>query len=343
MPRTGACSTRTTTFRWSGIATHASRGGRPPDAHTQYSRALSVRTAGRAGRATARDYAGRRRTRHRMLSTRAAKPTTLRGASRAASPAATARLSHTLPITASLRNLPSLSPEEWPSGYVPSHVARIPLSGATTTSQPAWGPALAATFLDAGTDEPRHPASLARSRARLSRAPRVRREVSFVADEVQVGHGRSWRAPVGVRSLGIEPDFVTVGKPMGNGYPVAAVITRRDLIERFAFAGVCSAPLEAHPVAARAALAVLDAIQDERPGEPTVNVSGSCCARESSPSATDAIRDVRGSPACSSASSSTSRTCARAAVEAMRRDGVLVGRTGPRDDTLKIRPPLGIR
>ena len=56
----------------------------------------------------------------------------------------------------------------------------------------------------------------------------------WIADEVQGGHGRTGEAMWSFARFGIEPDFVTLGKPMGNGQPVGAVITRRELVERFA-------------------------------------------------------------------------------------------------------------
>ncbi len=64
--------------------------------------------------------------------------------------------------------------------------------------------------------------------------------------------------------LGIEPDIVTLGKPMGNGHPVAAVITRRDLAERFSPEGEFFSTFGGNPVAMAAALAVLEVIDDER-------------------------------------------------------------------------------
>ena len=63
---------------------------------------------------------------------------------------------------------------------------------------------------------------------------------------------------------GIEPDFVTLGKPMGNGHPVAAVITRREIAARFADETVFFSTFGGNPVSAAAALAVLDVIEDER-------------------------------------------------------------------------------
>ncbi len=66
------------------------------------------------------------------------------------------------------------------------------------------------------------------------------------------------------RGHGITPDIVTLGKPMGNGYPVAAVITRREIVDRFPFARTVFSTFGGNPVAAQAALAVLDVIEDER-------------------------------------------------------------------------------
>lgn len=232
----------------------------------------------------------------------------------------------------------SLSPEEWPAGYVPSHVARIPAPwsdddvAAGVERRP-----LAATFLDAGlTSDGILPVSPERAQA-LARATREAGGL-FVADEVQVGHGRSGEHLWAFAHLGIEPDFVTVGKPMGNGYPVAAVITRRDLIERFAFAGSVFSTFGGNPVAARAALAVLDVIEDERLVSHAKRV-GQLLRSRILAIGDPAIRDVRGFGLLIGVELDEPDR-ARAAVEAMRRDGVLVGRTGPRDDTVKVRPPL---
>src|SRR5581483_10639667 len=236
----------------------------------------------------------------------------------------------------------SLSPEEWPAGYVPSHVARIPARwsdddvAAAVQRRP-----LAATFLDAGlTSDGILPASPERAQS-LARATREAGGL-FVADEVQVGHGRSGEHLWAFAHLGIEPDFVTVGKPMGNGYPVAAVITRRDLIERFAFAGSVFSTFGGNPVAARAALAVLDVIEDERLVSHAKRV-GELLRSRILAIGHPAIRDVRGfglligvAPHRLDGRARPPRLVerdeperARATVEAMRRDGVLVGRTGP--------------
>ena len=86
----------------------------------------------------------------------------------------------------------------------------------------------------------------------------------FLADEVQSGFGRPART-CGVFDVhGVTPDIVTLGKPMGNGHPVAAVITRADLVDRFAHETEWFSTFGGNPVACEAALAVLDVIERER-------------------------------------------------------------------------------
>ena len=84
----------------------------------------------------------------------------------------------------------------------------------------------------------------------------------FVADEVQSGHGRTgelW----GFSRWGVTPDIVTLGKPMGNGHPVAAVITRGEIVDRFGASTTFFSTFGGNPVACAAALAVLDVLDEE--------------------------------------------------------------------------------
>ena len=64
----------------------------------------------------------------------------------------------------------------------------------------------------------------------------------WIADEVQAGHGRTGEAMWAFERFGVVPDFVTLGKPMGNGHPVAAVITRGEIVPRSPATPRCSAP-----------------------------------------------------------------------------------------------------
>jgi 4-aminobutyrate aminotransferase-like enzyme len=133
---------------------------------------------------------------------------------------------------------------------------------------------------------------------------------------------------------------VTLGKPMGNGYPVAAVLTRREIVEGFPFARRIFSTFGGNPVAAQAALAVLDVIRDERliphvkrVGELLHRRIGELQDRHA------AIVEVR-SLGLLIGVQLDSPGRASAVVDAMRDRGVLIGRTGPNNDVLKIRPPL---
>ena len=85
----------------------------------------------------------------------------------------------------------------------------------------------------------------------------------YVADEVQAGYGRMGDGLWSFEAAGIVPDIVTLGKPMGNGHPVAAVITRADIVDRFAAETEFFSTFGGNPVACAAAMAVLDVIEDE--------------------------------------------------------------------------------
>lgn len=86
----------------------------------------------------------------------------------------------------------------------------------------------------------------------------------WIADEVQAGHGRTGEAMWAFERFGVVPDFVTLGKPMGNGHPVAAVITRSEIVSDLAGHTTLFSTFGGNPVSAAAALAVLDVIEDER-------------------------------------------------------------------------------
>jgi 4-aminobutyrate aminotransferase-like enzyme/Ser/Thr protein kinase RdoA (MazF antagonist) len=85
----------------------------------------------------------------------------------------------------------------------------------------------------------------------------------IVADEVQYGLGRSGSHFWGFERRGVEPDIVTLGKPVGNGYPMGVVVANRALIE--AFQATCGffSTFGGNPVAAAAGLAVLEVLDDE--------------------------------------------------------------------------------
>ena len=85
----------------------------------------------------------------------------------------------------------------------------------------------------------------------------------YIADEVQSGFGRTGDAMWGFQRHGVLPDLVTMGKPMGNGYPVAGVAGRPDVLAEFGRTSRYFNTFGGNAVAAQAAMAVLDVIQSE--------------------------------------------------------------------------------
>jgi 4-aminobutyrate aminotransferase-like enzyme/Ser/Thr protein kinase RdoA (MazF antagonist) len=169
----------------------------------------------------------------------------------------------------------------------------------------------------------------------------------WIADEVQGGHGRTGAAMWSYQRLGIEPDIVTLGKPMGNGHPVAAVITRRDIAEHFSKTVDFFSTFGGNPVAMAAALAVLEVIDDERIVEHAAEVGEYLAGRlREVASHTPLIGEVRGVGLAIGVeivrpdTTEPDAAATKEIVEDMRRNGALIGTTGRSGNTLKIRPPL---
>jgi 4-aminobutyrate aminotransferase-like enzyme/Ser/Thr protein kinase RdoA (MazF antagonist) len=170
----------------------------------------------------------------------------------------------------------------------------------------------------------------------------------WIADEVQGGHGRTGSGLWSFERLGIVPDFVTLGKPMGNGHPVGAVITRREIAARFADETVFFSTFGGNQVSAAAALAVLDVLRDERVLERVVAAGDALQAGiRDVASRYPVIGDVRGvglAIGVEIVSDPSTRIPDRDATtvikERLKERGVLVGTTGRAGNILKIRPPL---
>ncbi len=85
----------------------------------------------------------------------------------------------------------------------------------------------------------------------------------FIADEVQAGFARTGSCMWGFQRHGLAPDIVTMGKPMGNGHPIAAMVSRPDIMERFGREARYFNTFGGNPVACAAAQATLAVIQEE--------------------------------------------------------------------------------
>ena len=173
----------------------------------------------------------------------------------------------------------------------------------------------------------------------------------FIADEVQAGFGRCGTHMWGYLAHGVAPDIVTLGKPVGSGYPLGVVITRRKILDDFVKASGFFSTFGGNPVACAAGMAVLDVIE----GEDLLSN-----AEETGEFLRQAIRelmprhaligDVRGRGLMIGVELVRDRSSLEPAAEEatrmldlMREEGVLIGRTGPLRNVLKIRPPLVFR
>lgn len=167
----------------------------------------------------------------------------------------------------------------------------------------------------------------------------------FVADEVQPGFARTGEAFWGFQRHGVVPDIVTMGKPMGNGYPVAGLAIGADLVEDFGRNARYFNTFGGNSVSCAAAQAVLQVIEDEglqenadRMGARLVSGLAALSQRHallSAPRGAGLMIGVEirrdGGP---------DRVAAAAIVNGLRREGVLVSSCGKDHNVLKIRPPL---
>ncbi len=172
----------------------------------------------------------------------------------------------------------------------------------------------------------------------------------FIADEVQPGFGRTGGHFWGFEADGLVPDIVTMGKPMGNGHPVSAVVVRRELVDDFGRKGDYFNTFGGNPVSCAAALAVLDVIEEEGLQQNALEVGGHIVEGLRQLAVDhECIGDVRGAGlflALELVSDREKRTpdgsLARSVVNGLRDRGVLTGVIGPDRNILKLRPPMVI-
>jgi 4-aminobutyrate aminotransferase-like enzyme len=169
-----------------------------------------------------------------------------------------------------------------------------------------------------------------------------------IADEVQAGFGRLGATMWGFDSLGVEPDLVSLGKPMGSGQPIAAVVANHQLIDRFGSRVRYFSTFAANGVSIAAAQATLDVIRDEDlAGQAETTGSYLMERLRELQSRHSSIGDVRGRGlfiGIDLVSDPDTRTPAGDyafdVVNAMRRRRVLTAAVGAGRNVLKIRPPM---
>ena len=170
----------------------------------------------------------------------------------------------------------------------------------------------------------------------------------YIADEVQSGFARTGSHMWGYQRHGLAPDIVTMGKPMGNGLPIAGLVARQDVLDDFGRKARYFNTFGGNPVCVAAATAVLDVLDaDGLPANAAATgaylkdaltrlAAGSAGARRRARRGAlpRRRRRSRRRPA------SPSGELASAIVNGMRERRVLISATGPQGSVLKIRPPL---
>jgi 4-aminobutyrate aminotransferase-like enzyme/Ser/Thr protein kinase RdoA (MazF antagonist) len=169
-----------------------------------------------------------------------------------------------------------------------------------------------------------------------------------IADEVQVGFGRVGSHWWAFETQGVVPDIVTMGKPIGDGHPMAAVVTTRDITDSFDNGMEYFNTFGGNPVSCAVGLAVLDVIesQDLRANALAMGTYLMAAFRDMQ-TRHAVIGDVRGlglflgiELVSDRKSKAPATAFARAVSNGARRRGVLMGTEGPHDNVLKMRPPM---
>ena len=169
-----------------------------------------------------------------------------------------------------------------------------------------------------------------------------------IADEVQVGYGRMGHFFWGFEEQGVVPDIICMAKGMGNGQPLGAVITRRDIAEALEAEGYFFSSAGGSPVSCQIGMAVLDVMEEEKLWENARTVGGHFKARlEALIDKHPLVGAVHGSgfylglelvrhrETLEPATEETARLCDR-----LRELGIFMQPTGDYLNVLKIKPPM---
>jgi 4-aminobutyrate aminotransferase-like enzyme/Ser/Thr protein kinase RdoA (MazF antagonist) len=169
-----------------------------------------------------------------------------------------------------------------------------------------------------------------------------------IADEVQVGFGRLGTHFWGFETQGVVPDIVVLGKPIGNAFPLAAVVTTKEIADSFANGMEFFSTFGGNPVACAAGLAVLDVVRDEALQDRALRVGKYWMTElKKLQGCHQLVGDVRGSGLFLGIDLVRDRETREPAAEAadyvvnrLRECGILAGTDGPYHNVIKLRPPL---
>lgn len=170
----------------------------------------------------------------------------------------------------------------------------------------------------------------------------------FIADEVQAGFGRMGSHMWGCQAHGVEADIVALGKPIGNGLALGAIITTPEILASFTEKTGYFSTFGGNPVACAAGSAVLDVIENEQLLANAMETGaylrqGLRALAQRHPM----IGDVRGIGMIAGvelvrdrATQEPAKRETKRVINVMKEKGVLVGREGYLGNVLKIRPPM---
>ena len=165
----------------------------------------------------------------------------------------------------------------------------------------------------------------------------------LISDEVQPGFGRTGDNWWGHEWLKLSPDVVTLGKPMANGHPVAAVVAKENIMADFRNAFGYFNTFGGNPVSCAAAAATLDVIEQDGLIENSRHVGKEFLERLQTIKH-EVIANIRGRGLFIALelefNGFASEKSAERIVEYARNNGMLVGRTGRNRNILKLRPPM---
>jgi 4-aminobutyrate aminotransferase-like enzyme len=167
----------------------------------------------------------------------------------------------------------------------------------------------------------------------------------FIADEVQPGFGRTGGQMWGFQRHGLLPDMVSLGKPMGNGYPMAGLVLQPEILADFGAKSRYFNTFGGNAVAAAVGLAVLNVIRDEGLMQNAATVGAAFAQGLRDLAKThDSIGETRaaglflGTDILTDGQPDGAK--AGRLVNNLRREGILISATGTQGHILKIRPPL---
>ena len=169
-----------------------------------------------------------------------------------------------------------------------------------------------------------------------------------VADEVQTGLGRIGTHFWAFEAQGVVPDIVVMGKPLGNGHPIGAVVVRRNIAQSFANGMEFFSTFGGNHVSCAIGLAVLDVVRDAGLQAHALRVGERMWrALERLQERYPLVGDVRGSGFFLGVELVRDRETLEPAgeeaaylVNRMREEGILLGTDGPYHNVVKIRPPM---